>query len=125
MVEDSATTFDLATRVNVMTRAYVLRRSEARGEMKWQEFLALAENDPRRVAYRDTREKVCADAFLALRSRRSREDFVEYFTATICSVPQFLPATEYAGLAEALLDGDRWEEVKALAMLALSGLSRV
>lgn len=125
MVQDSATTFDLATRVSEMTRAYVLRRTEVRTELTWQAYSALSGDDPPRGTYRDAREKVCTDAFLALRSRRSREDFMGYFTSTICYGPQFLPPSEYAGLAGALLDGDRWEEVKALAMLALSGLWRV
>ncbi len=117
--------FDLSTRVNDMVRAYVLRRTEARSAMRWEDYTKLSDNDPRRANYRDAREKVCADAFLALRSRRSRQDFVEYFTGTICSVPQYLPQGDYHGLAGALLAADGWEEVKALSMLALSGLARL
>jgi len=125
MVEAGHEAFDLGTRVNDMVHAYVLRRTEVRSDMKWAEYRALSDHDPRRDAYRDARERVCTDAFLAIRSRRSRQDFVEYFTGTICSVPQYLPPGEYTGLAGALLSPDRWEEVKALTMLALAGLARL
>jgi CRISPR-associated protein Cmx8 len=110
-----------------MVRAYVFRKTESRCGIKWEDF-----KDKRNAAgqldvpekYREAREKVCTGAFLAIRSRHSREDFVSYFTGTICSVPQFLPESEYDALAESLLT-DKWEEVKSLSMLALSGLSRV
>jgi CRISPR-associated protein Cmx8 len=125
MAEAGHGAFELSTRVNDMVRAYVLRRTEAKGEMKWEDYTTLSDGDPRRAKYRDAREKVCADAFFALRSRRARQDFVEYFTGTICSVPQYLPPGDYAGLARALLAADHWEEVKALAMLALAGLARL
>lgn len=125
MTEAGHGAFDPSTRVNDMVRAYVVRRTEVRTDMKWEDYTALSDDDPRRVTYRDAREKVCADAFLAIRSRRGRQDFVEYFTGTICSVPQYLPQRDYAGLAGALLAADRWEEVKALAMLSLAGLARL
>lgn len=66
------------------------------------------------------REKVAQEAFYAIRSR-SGTDFVTYFAATLGSVPQFLRADEYAVLAKAL--HERTEEVRALAMLALSAHS--
>jgi hypothetical protein len=36
-----------------------------------------------------------------------------------------LPEAEYQTVADAILTDERWEEVKALTMLALSGLSNV
>ncbi|MDK2920448.1 MAG: hypothetical protein PWR24_5 [Desulfonauticus sp.] len=71
--------------------------------------------------YREAIEKVSMDAFLAMRGRKE-EDFVEYFTGTICSVPQFLPQEEYLLLSEALVQGG-WEKVKSLSLLAISAAS--
>ncbi|WP_457571425.1 type I-MYXAN CRISPR-associated protein Cmx8 [Desulfovulcanus sp.] len=71
--------------------------------------------------YREAIEKVSMDAFLAMRGRKE-EDFVEYFTGTICSVPQFLSQEEYLLLSEALVM-DGWEKVKSLSLLAISAAS--
>ena len=70
--------------------------------------------------YREAVEKVSMDAFLAMRGRRD-QDFVEYFTGAICSIPHFLPQEEYHLVAGALLDD--WEKVKSLSMLAISAAS--
>jgi len=110
-----------------MVYAYIMRRTERRCQIKWDDFRDKRVHDaasgrdridvPQK--YREAREKVCTDAFLAMRSRRSRQDFVEYFIGTLCSEPQFLPEDEYYGLTDALLGGETaWEDVKALAMLA-------
>jgi CRISPR-associated protein Cmx8 len=124
-------TFNLAKRVHDLIARYVYVRTDARSPVKWDTFKDRFTVDPttgnrRRdvpAEYREAREKVCADAFLAMRARRSREDFITYFTGTVCAVPQFLPEGEYAAFAAVLLSEDGWEEVKSLAMLALSGLS--
>jgi CRISPR-associated protein Cmx8 len=128
---ERARVFDLATRVHGMVRDYVRWRTAAKSGIE-EDFAAwtTTDGDRRTVnapqAYREARERVCEDAFLAMRACRSRQDFVAYFTGTICAAPQFLPAEEFRGIAAALLaDEDRWEEIRALSMLALSGLRRV
>ncbi len=130
----SATTMgsELPRRVHDLVRAYVFRRTEEKSKVSWDSFRDRKVTDPsgrERInvpqAYSEAREKVCKDVFLRMRACRAREDFVAYFTGTICSVPQYLPDAEYQLMANAVLDEDRWEEVKALAMLTLSALSRV
>jgi CRISPR-associated protein Cmx8 len=124
---EAAPDAELAERIHAMVRTYVMRKTEARCGISWDSFKDRRTQDKKLDVpkpYRDARRKVCMDAFLALRSRNAREDFVAYFTGTICSVPQFLPKEEYAAVAEALLS-DRWEEARALAMLALSACSHV
>lgn len=124
---------DLSQRVHNMIRQYVNGRTEAKAGLKWADFKDSKIRDPEtgkeRVnvpeKYRETREKVCQDAFLSIRACRAREDFVTYFTGTICAVPQYIPPADYQALATALLGrDDQWEHVKALSMLALSALSR-
>jgi CRISPR-associated protein Cmx8 len=70
--------------------------------------------------YHEDREHVCTDAFLAMRGRREK-DFVEYFTGSICSVPQFLPEEDYLLVSKTLMED--WEKVKTLSMLAISACS--
>lgn len=123
----------LSQRVHGLVKAYVYRKSESKSVIKWDDFKDKKVKDestgrerlnvPQK--YREVREKICADAFLRLRACKAREDFVSYFTGTICSVPQFLPEAEYLKVADAILTDERWEEVKALTMLALSALSNV
>lgn len=130
--KNSQTDIDLAARVHDMVRAYVRRRTEDKCDIKWASFKdnrITTESGRTRVntpaKYSETQEKVCSDVFFALRSARTREDFVTYFTGTICSVPQFLPEAEYQGIAIALLQkDDTWEDIKSLSMLAISALSR-
>jgi CRISPR-associated protein Cmx8 len=123
---------ELARRVHGLVRAYVYRRTEERSRIPWDSFKdrkIIDQGGRERVdvppPYREAREKVCKDVFLRIRACRAREDFVTYFTGTICSVPQYLPEAEYQLMANAIFDEDQWEEVKALAMLTLSALSRV
>lgn len=134
MTDMVGTTFALSKRVHDIVEQYVRQRTEAKSGIKWADFKDRRITDPTtgrtRIdvpqRYQEVREKVCQDAFLSMRACRSREDFVTYFTGTICAVPQYLPMGEYQALAEALLGGDdEWEQVKALSMLTLSALSRV
>ena len=134
MIPDApASTFDLATRVHDLVARYVQRRTETRCGITWDSFkdrFSVDETTGRQrrevpQAYREAREKVCTDAFLAMRARRSREEFVTYFTGSICAVPQFLPRAEFAAFASTLLDEERWEDIKSLAMLALAALAQV
>lgn len=120
--EDSS----LQKRVYDMVAAYVYRKAEARCGIAWdavRDHLKV-EGHHQVQQYREAREKVCSGAFLAIRSRKSREEFTSFFTGTVCSVSQFLPQREYEAVAGALL-GDKWEDVKSLSMLALAGLSRI
>jgi CRISPR-associated protein Cmx8 len=116
-----------------LIRTYVQRKTEDRCGIRWEDFKDKKVKDEKsgreRVAvpaeYLEAKQKVASDAFLALRSRRE-QDFVDYFTATVCQVAQFLPEDDYRVLAEALIGpatNDRWEDVKTLSLLALSASS--
>lgn len=123
MTDVRAVDGSLVERIHTLVRAYVLRKTETRSGIKWDDFkdkkTATGERDvPQR--YRDAREKICTATFLRLRACHAREDFVSYFTGTICSIPQYLPEAEYEAVAKAVLSDESWEEVKALAMLTLS-----
>jgi CRISPR-associated protein Cmx8 len=82
--------------------------------------------------FREAQQRVCSDAFLAMRSRHD-QDFVEFFAGSICSVAQFLPRDDYQFLIRTLMTkpdpdpvarkGLSWEDVKAIAMIAVSATS--
>ena len=115
----------LERRIYDMIGAYVWHRAEVKSGIKYADFKNKKTVDGKMDVpspYREAKQKVCADAFLAIRSRRD-QDFIEYFTGTICSVPQFLPADDYVFVSQALLEADGWEKIKALSMLALSAHS--
>ena len=133
MTSVSSVESDITERVYKLVQAYVFRKTETKSGIKWDDFKDKKVKDSRtnreRIdvpqRYREARERVCTDAFLRFRACHAKEDFVSYFTGTICSVPHYLPDAEYQAVAEAILSDVRWEEVKALAMLALSSFSRI
>lgn len=111
----------LARRIYRLIGEYVNYKTDARSPMKYKDLPRDAKGH--RIYpkdFLDARQKVTSDAFLAMRSRRA-EDFVEYFTGTICSVPHFIQEPEYLGLTHALIQTP--ETVKNLSMLALSAYS--
>ncbi len=115
----------LEKRIYDMIGAYVRSRTETRSKIKWADFKDQKTTEGKLAipsAYVEARQKVCADVFLAMRSRRE-QDFVEYFTGTICSVPQFLPADDYLFVSQTLLEDGGWEKIKALSMLAVAAHS--
>ena len=106
-----------------LVREYVRRKTESRSGQKYEDFRNDRDEKGRIIypqKYREEREKVCSDAFLAMRARRD-QDFIGYFTGTVCSVPQYLPEDDYLAVGHALIAD--WEKVKTLAMLAVSACS--
>jgi CRISPR-associated protein Cmx8 len=115
-----------------LVRTYVRTKTEQRSGITYATFKdrRVADDAGReRVrypqAYTEAQEKVCSDLFLGLRSRRDR-DFVSYFTGTVGSVAQgrnLSDEQDFRVVVRALLDEDRWQDVKTLAMLATSAAS--
>ena len=115
---------------------YVEGRAEVKTGKKVKDIKkAVIDGKERRLyppEFREAQQRVCSDAFLAIRSRHD-QDFVAYFAGSICSVAQFLPADDYRFLIRVLMTrpdpspvkqpGLTWEDVKSIAMIALSGLS--
>ncbi len=81
-----------------LTQAYVRRKTESKGKK---------------------REDIARDAFLAVRSRTGT-DFVEYFCATICSVPQAISSADFQRIGRTLREEEGRAELRTLTLLALS-----
>lgn len=93
---------------------YVFRKLKMKYGLDWEHAKA---NDHLKKEYEEKKEKVAKEAFLAARSRTGA-DFVDFFTSTLCSVPQHLPEGEYLALSLALTA--ETEKVRTLTLLALS-----
>lgn len=111
----------LSVRIYDLIRQFVRLKAESKSGLVLKKF---QKDDKGRIIYpgdyREGVEKVCSDAFLAMRGRKD-QDFVEYFTGTICSVPQYLVKDDFLLVSQVLLDD--WERVKTLSMLAISAHS--
>jgi CRISPR-associated protein Cmx8 len=128
----------LALIVRRLVNRYVEGRAEAKTGLKVKDFPKEKIKDgerERRIypeTFREAQQRVCSDAFLAMRSRHD-SDFVEYFVGSVCSVSQYLPPEDYQFLTTILLRRNpttpvgalplSWEDVKALAMMAISAHS--
>ncbi|HNZ49433.1 MAG TPA: type I-MYXAN CRISPR-associated protein Cmx8 [Candidatus Hydrogenedentes bacterium] len=113
----------LAQRVYEVVRTYVMSRTEDKSGITYDSFKENRDENgyvKTPESYRDAKEKVCMDAFLAIRGR-TEQDFVEYFAGTLCSVPQNLKKDRYVEISNALFT--EWEKVKTLSLLALSAVS--
>jgi CRISPR-associated protein Cmx8 len=113
--------------VHRLVREYVQRKTEDRSGYKWEDFKDKKKTDESgrtRIdvppAYTEWKEKIASSVFLEMRSRRE-QDFIEHFTATFCSIKQYLPEHDYQVVAEALLKHP--DDVKTLTLLALSANS--
>ncbi|MCL5406121.1 MAG: type I-MYXAN CRISPR-associated protein Cmx8 [Deltaproteobacteria bacterium] len=113
----------LSLRIYRLIQTYVNVRSEEKSGKRYEDFSKQKDANGHVVypeEYRESRERVCSDAFLAMRGRRG-EEFIEYFTGTICSVPQYMKQEEYTTLGVELIKD--WEKIKVLSMLAMSAHS--
>ncbi len=119
-----------------LVNKYVEGRAEAKTGKRVKDFHKETVNGKVRRLYpndfREAQQRVCSDAFLSMRSRHD-QDFVEYFVGSICSVGQYLPPHDYQFLTSILMRKSQrdatgpilpcWEDVKALAMIAVSACS--
>lgn len=97
---------------------YVSRKLESKFQLKWS---AVKGNSEKEQSYKKEKEKIARDAFLAVRSRTEKMDFINYFASTLCSVPQYLKPEDFVSLTQALYEDT--DKVRTLTLLALSANS--
>lgn len=114
--------------IHRLVENFVIRKTEDKSGTKWDDFKDRKIKDEKSgkervdvpANYREAREKVASGTFLEMRSRRDQA-FVDHFTATFCSIKQFLPEDDFQTVAHALLNEP--DNVKTLTLLALSANS--
>lgn len=93
---------------------YLSLKLRSKYDLTW----AQAQQNPgKKEEFDKLKQKLAKEAFFAVRSR-SGSDFIDYFTATLCSVSHFLPAEQFTKLSQSLFQ--ETDKVRALTMLALS-----
>jgi len=115
--------------VHQIIRTYVSTKLETKFQttLVWDKekkvYWSKSRNAPANEDDYKNKSKIAKEAFLAIRSRKDKDDFITYFTSTICSVSQRLGEEGYTVLAESLYNKNEsvgWEKIRALSMLALS-----
>jgi CRISPR-associated protein Cmx8 len=110
---------EVETLVFDLVKTYIIRKLSTKHGLKWSEIKDKSDNDKKE--YGDKKEKIAKDAFLAVRSRTEKEDFINYFASTLCSVPQYMKPEDYLSLTKVLYENT--DRVRTLTMLALSANS--
>jgi CRISPR-associated protein Cmx8 len=116
-IENTTETKPITTEFAVyqLVGTYLAKKLKGKYGLEWN---AIKSNPAKEKEYQEMKEKLARDAFLAIRSRSNKEDFIEYFASTICSVSQHLNQQAYLKVAEDLFS--RTEDIRTLTMLALS-----
>ena len=97
-----------------LVRSYVRGRLKSKHGLEWSEQM---KGTPTESDFNENRGKLAREAFLAVRSRTGA-DFIEYFAATLCSTPQWLPEADFLELTRQL--HEQTEKIRTLTLLALS-----
>jgi CRISPR-associated protein Cmx8 len=110
---------------------YVRRKLKAKYNLEWKEEWKLSEKSTsdqkearNKLGYGDYAEKkakIAKSAFLDVRSRTEKIDFINYFASSLCSVPQYMKSDDYVSLTKALYDDT--DRIRTLTLLALSANS--
>lgn len=110
-VRDSRTAEQLVYRA---VGSYLSQKLKSKHDLTWQ---AASGDQAGEQKFSEARQKLAREVFLAVRSRTGA-DFIDYFAATLYSVPHHMSEDVYADFARALYaDPDR---IRTLTLLALS-----
>jgi len=112
-----------------LVKTYVNQKLQEKYQLDWnQEWNNLSKEEKEKLSsrkdyqeYKDKKGKIAKSAFLDVRSRTERMEFINYFAASLCSVPQHMKPEDYQRLTQALFKEP--EKVRTLTLLALSANS--
>jgi CRISPR-associated protein Cmx8 len=100
-----------------LVKSYVLSKLDSKYQLKWKDV----QGTPKENEYREKKGKIAKSAFLDVRSRSEKSDFINYFASTICSVSQRMNEESFEKLTRDLYEDT--DKVRTLTMLALSANS--
>ncbi|TRT83225.1 MAG: type I-MYXAN CRISPR-associated protein Cmx8 [Microcystis aeruginosa Ma_OC_H_19870700_S124] len=101
-----------------LVKNYVKRKFYSKYELTWSNVKG---NPKEEKEYNEKKEKIAKSAFLDVRSRTEKMDFINYFVFSLCSVPQHMKSEDYVSLTKALYEDT--ERIRTLTLLALSANS--
>lgn len=97
-----------------IVRTYLNRKVAIKNGLSWKD---IKHDKKQKEVYNRKKQDMVRMTFYSVRSR-SGEDFVEFFTATLCSVSQQMSEQGFLRIAQGLFDEP--EKVRTLTLLALS-----
>lgn len=97
-----------------IVHTYLNRKVSIKENLVWDK---IKEDKEKRKEYNEKKRKIALTAFYDVRSRTG-EDFIEYFTAKLCSVSQFISEKGFLQIAYSL--SQEPSKVRYLTLLALS-----
>jgi len=100
-----------------LVKSYVLSKLEGKYQLKWKDV----QGSSKEGEYREKKGKIAKSAFLDVRSRTEKMDFINYFASTLCSVSQRMNESDFEKLTRDLYEDT--DKVRTLTMLALSANS--
>ena len=100
-----------------LVKSYVLSKLDGKYQLNWK----TVQGTPKEAEYREKKGKIAKSAFLEVRSRTEKSDFINYFASTICSVSQRMNEDSFEKLTRDLYEDT--DKVRTLTMLALSANS--
>ena len=100
-----------------LVKSYVLSKLDGKYQLKWKDVQGTSKEG----AYREKKGKIAKSAFLDVRSRSEKMDFINYFASTICSVSQRMNESDFERLTRDLYEDT--DKIRTLTMLALSANS--
>lgn len=115
-VRSPRTTIEAA--IYQLVKIYLAKKLATRNGLQWKEVIG---NKKLIDLYNDKKQALAKEAFYAARSRSSEQDFISYFTETLCSVSQQINEQEFMLVAQSLFE--ETEKVRTLTLLALSAQS--
>ena len=101
-----------------LVKNYVKRKLYSKYGLTWSN---VKEKPKEEKEYNEKKEKIAKSAFLDVRSRTEKMDFINYFVSSLCSVPQHMKSEDYVSLTKALYEDT--ERIRTLTLLALSANS--
>jgi CRISPR-associated protein Cmx8 len=111
--------------INRVVRSYLLTRSKEKTGINLEKFTTpTGEIDYKAIPaeFNETKQKLAQSLFLEFRSRKDQA-FVDHFATTFFSVTQRLAEPDRLELADVLVNPDRRDDLKTLALLSLSANS--
>jgi len=105
-----------------LVQNYVRQKLVSKYQLKWKDIEETKENKENATKnYSEKKNKIAKTAFLDVRSRSEKTDFINYFVSSLCSEPQYMNSEDFVALTRALYeDTDR---IRTLTLLALSANS--
>lgn len=108
---------------------YVRRKLKSKHDLEWKSEWKLSngttkqqrevrDNQQGYQEYAEKKKKIAKSAFLDVRSRTEKMDFINYFVSSLCSVPQHMKQEDYIALTKALYENT--DQIRTLTLLALS-----